>query len=173
MNEQIINEVFSVYEVMKDSIKVTKRTINKDLYMLHNRTVFLGERKVSILQKITKVELELDDIMILSMFASFERELRSSIQAIIDSNTNKINETLIKLVSLTTESIERWTIADMIDALADVVVPESRSKAKQIYEYRNWVAHGKDQSKLPSIRTDPKTVQVTLSDFMLQAKNAI
>ncbi len=97
--------------------------INKDLYMLHNRTVFLGEQKVGILQKITKVELELDDIMILSMFASFERELRSSIQAIIDSNTNKINETLTKLVSLTTESIERWTIADMIDALEDFTAP--------------------------------------------------
>jgi len=31
MNGQVINEVFSTYEVLKDSIKITKRSINKDI----------------------------------------------------------------------------------------------------------------------------------------------
>jgi len=43
MNEQIVNDVFSVYEVLKDSIKVTKRSINQEMQILHNRTLFLGE----------------------------------------------------------------------------------------------------------------------------------
>jgi len=143
------------------------------LQRLHNRTVFFGKKKDQMLKKMTDVEIELDDIMILSLFASFERELRVSIQAIIDINTNKINSTLVRLTSLTTESIERWTVSDMVDALADVVDVGVRGKIKQIYEYRNWVADGKNQNKLPSIQTDPKTVQVFLYDFMIQAKNAI
>lgn len=173
MNERIVNDVFSVYEVLKDSIKVTRRSINKNLYDLHNRTLFFGEQKEEVLQRMTSVEAELDDIMIVSLFASFERELRISIQTIIDNNTNKINQTLTRLVLLTTESIERWTVNDMINALEDVVDTEIRGKTKQIYEYRNWVAHGRNRNKLPSIQTDPKTVQITLNDFMVQAKRAI
>ena len=173
MNDTVVNNVFSVYEVIKDSIKVTKRSINNGLYQLHNRTLFLGEQKDRMLSKIDDVEKELDDIMILSLFASFERELRISIQTLIDTNTNKVNKTLENIVSLTTDSIERWTVVDMIDSLKDVVDNDLRGKAKQIYEYRNWVAHGKNKSKIPSIRTDPKTVQVILCDFITQAKTAI
>lgn len=172
MNNKVVKDVFSVYEVIKDSIKVTRRSINKG-YELHNRTVFFGEQKEKILSRIDGVEKELDDIMILSLFASFERELRISIQSVIDNNTNKVNTTFENIISLTKESIERWTVTDMIDSLKDVVDDDLRSIAKQIYEYRNWVAHGKNKEKLPSIRTDPKTVQIKLCDFIAQAKKAI
>ena len=40
MNENIIKEVFSVYEVLKDSMKVARRSINKEIFALHNRTIF-------------------------------------------------------------------------------------------------------------------------------------
>jgi len=173
VNQQIVNSVFSVYEILKDSIKVTRRSINKDLNELHNQTVFFGEQRDNMLKKMSAVEIDLDDIMVLSLFASFERELRFSIKEIIDKNTIKINPTLIKLTTKTTDSIERWTVIDMVDALSDVVSEEMRGKVKQIYEYRNWVAHGKNTYKLPSTKTDPKTVQITLSDFILQASSAI
>lgn len=60
----------------------------------------------------------------------------------------------------------------MVDAFSDVVDIKLRGRVNQIYEYRNWVAHGKNQNKLPSARTDPKSVQITLIDFILQAKQA-
>ena len=173
MNNQIVRNVFSVYEVIKDSIKVTRRSINKDQFHLHNRTVFWGEQKDQMLKRMSIVESELDDLMILSLFSSFERELRVSIQEIIRNNTNPISATLIRLITLTEESIERWTVRDLIDALEDVVDQSVRDKAKQIYEYRNWVAHGKNPNKMPSIQTDPKTVHITLLDFMVQAQRAI
>lgn len=177
MNENIINDVFSVYEILKDSIKVTRRSINSNSsnsnsLKIYNQTLFLGEKRELILEKIDNVETELDDIMILSLFASFERELRISIQIIIDNNTNKINSLLIRTLSLVKDSIERWTVPDMIDSFKDVVSSDIRNKTKQIYEYRNWVAHGKNQTKLPSIRTDPKTVKITLCDFIEQANTA-
>ncbi len=173
MNERIVNDVFSVYEFLKDSIKVTKRSIVKDMFDLHNRTLFWGEQKELVMKQFVGVESELEDIMILSLFASFERELRVSIQTAIDGNVRKLNPTLERLALLLSGSIERWTVLDMIDALEDVVDRDTRSKAKQIYNYRNWVAHGKNPAKPPAIRTDPKTVQVALIDFMVQAKKAI
>ncbi|MBF0200768.1 MAG: hypothetical protein HQK66_05550 [Desulfamplus sp.] len=172
MNENIIKEVFSVYEVLKDSVKVARRSINKEMFTLHNRTIFWAEQKELILGKLTDTEEELDDIMVLSLFASFERELRVFIQNIINGSINTRTKTLERIISLTTDSIERWTMNDMVEAFSDIVDGELRGRVKQIYEYRNWIAHGKNPNRLPSARTDPKTVNISLVDFILQAKQA-
>ena len=172
MNKNIIEEVFSVYEVIKDSMKVTKRSINQDICSLHNKTIFSGEQRDILLNRITTVEKELDDIMVLSLFASFERELRVSIQNLIENNICKSNTVVEKLANLTRESIERWSVPDMIDILGDVVSEQHRMAAKQIYEYRNWVAHGKNPNKLPP-KTGPKQAFLLLSEFMEQATAAI
>jgi hypothetical protein len=111
--------------------------------------------------------------MILSLFASFERELRSFVQYIIDTNINKRNQIIIKFISLTSDSVERWIMKDIIDSFVGIVDEDIRSKVKQIYDYRNWVAHGKNPNKLPSIRTDPKTAFVTLCDFTNQAASVL
>jgi len=172
MNDDVVKEVFSVYEALKDSIKITRRSINHEMYSLHNRTIFWGEQKTEMLERLSGTVEELDDIMILSLFASFERELRVFIQNIVDGNINKSTRTIERITSLTTDSIERWTVNDMVEAFSDIVDENLRGKVKQIYEYRNWVAHGKNQSRLPSARTDPKTVQITLIDFIHQARQA-
>ncbi len=173
MKEDVLREVFSVYEILKDSMKVTRRSIAKDVFNLHSRTIFLYEQKDKMLEKLSESEEELEHIMILSLFASFERELRVSIQNIIDNNVNKCNSTVDKLATLAKSSIERWTVQDMVEAFSDVVDLSLRSRIKQIYEYRNWVAHGKNPNKRPAIQTDPKTVLISLVDFILQAKQAI
>ncbi len=172
MNENIIKEVFSVYEVLKDSVKVARRSINKKIFTLHNQTIFWAERNDLMLGKLTDTEEELDDIMVLSLFASFERELRVFIQKIIEGNISKKTRTIERITSLTTNSIERWTINDMVEAFSDIVDGELRGRVKQIYEYRNWIAHGKNPNRLPSARTDPKTVHISLVNFVVQAKRA-
>lgn len=173
MNENLLQEIFSVYEVLTDSIKVARRSINKEYIELHNRTVFLGEQKDQMLNKLTGTADELDDIMIVSLFSTFERELRGFIQSIIDNNIIKTTRTIERITSLTTDSIERWTVIDMVDAFSDIVDEKSRGKIKQIYEYRNWVAHGKNPNKLPSAWTDPKTAHLSLVNFILKANQAI
>ncbi|MBF0257934.1 MAG: hypothetical protein HQK62_03680, partial [Desulfamplus sp.] len=85
---------------------------------------------------------------------------------------DKRTKTIERITSLTTNSIERWTINDMVEAFSDIVDGELRGRVKQIYEYRNWIAHGKNPNRLPSARTDPKTVHISLVDFILQAKRA-
>jgi hypothetical protein len=173
MTIDTLNQVFSTYEVLKDSIKVTRRSINRYAGALHDNTIFVGEMNERMIEKISFVEAELDDIMILSLFASFERELRLSIQNIIDSNIKKTNPIIDKFIILTSESIERWIIKDIIDAFNGIVDENIRSRVKQIYDYRNWVAHGKNPDRMPPIRTDPKTVFMVLCDFATQASNVL
>jgi hypothetical protein len=173
MTTYTLNQVFSTYEILKDSIKVTRRSISKSTYALHNKTIFFGEQNDKIIDKISFAETELDDIMILSLFASFERELRVSIQNIIDLNIKKNNPIIIKFIDLTSESIEKWLMKDIVDAFYGIVEDNIRGRVKQIYDYRNWVAHGKNPDKLPPIRTDPKTVFMILCDFAMQASTVL
>ena len=62
---------------------------------------------------------------------------------------------------------------DIINAFDGFVNENIRGIVKQIYEYRNWVAHGKNPDKLPSIKTDPKTVFMYLCNFISQASRAL
>jgi hypothetical protein len=72
-------------------------------------------------------------------------------------------------VELSNESIERWTITDMLFALRDIVDGDTRGQVKQVYEYRNWVAHGKNQHKSPAINASPRFTFNLLIRFITQA----
>jgi hypothetical protein len=173
MTTDTLVQVFSTYEVLKDSIRVTRRSIDKSVGILHNNTIFFGEQNDKAIKRISLVETELDDIMVLSLFASFERELRASIQNMIDSNIKKTNPVIVNFIVLTSESIERWIIKDIVDAFDGIVNENIRGRVKQIYDYRNWVAHGKNPNRLPPVKIDPKTVFMTLRDFAMQASNVL
>jgi hypothetical protein len=172
MKVDALRQVFSTYKFLRDSMKVTKRSINKGYGVLYANTIFRGQRDDEMIGAISSVESELDDIMILSLFASFERELRLSIQGIIDSNVQKGNPFLIRIVELTSDSIERWAMKDIVDTFEEIVNDAIRSQVKQIYDYRNWVAHGKNPDKTPT-QTDPKTTFIVLKDFITQASTVL
>jgi hypothetical protein len=174
MNKKVIDEVFSVYKYLKDSIRVTKRTIQKDLFRLHNRTLFLTELKDNINSQMDFASDELEDIMILALFASFERELRISIQSQVASNLSTESNILLKIRETIDDGIEHWAVNDIIDLFKGEVTEEVLGTTKQIYEYRNWVAHGKNKDKLPSKKnTDVRITYQTLISFIDQVKETI
>jgi hypothetical protein len=158
MTSDALEQMFSTYKYLKDSIKVTSRSINKSIDQLHGNTIFSTERTDRITEKIKSIVSELDDIMTLSLFASFERELRTSIA---------------KLKSLRQNSIGRWTINGIIDAFGDKIEADIRDATKEIYKYRNWVAHGRNKAELPLMRTDPKITFIVLDKFVTQASKVV
>jgi hypothetical protein len=85
----------------------------------------------------------------------------------------KTNSFILRIVDLTSHSIERWAMKDIVDAFENIVNATICSQVKQIYDYRNGVAHGKKADKIPTIRTDPKTVFIVLTEFIIQASTVI
>jgi hypothetical protein len=110
-----------MYELLKDAIKITRRSVRKGNYDLHGRTSLVGEARDAIQTRFEDADAELQDVMIVSMFASFEREPRTAIQAAFLTNTRSSKDTMLRLVNLTCDSIERWTVKDIMDALSDEV----------------------------------------------------
>jgi hypothetical protein len=74
-----------------------------------------------------------------------------------------------RLAELTSESIERWTMTDLLSTLRNIVDDNILSQVKQVYEYRNWVAHGKNQHKVPAIKASPRFTFNLITRFVTQA----
>ncbi len=113
---------------------------------------------------------EFSDLTVLALFASFERHLRDE----ISTKSSKLKEIIPiqlgdRINELAQKEIERWQIREIIDLFIFAVDENVRGKMKQILEYRNWIAHGKNPDKLPSIRNvEPKTTYETIVDFIDQ-----
>jgi hypothetical protein len=60
-------------------------------------------------------------------------------------------------------------MTDMLFALRDIVDDAARGQVKQVYEYRNWIAHGKNKNKIPATNVSPYSVYTLLSQFIIQA----
>jgi hypothetical protein len=139
----------------------------------HKGTVFWGKQADEFEPQMLSMVAEFDDIMVLALFAAFERELRISIQNILNATLRTQDLTVLRLVELTSESIERCAITDMLFALRAVVDDKIRGQVKQVYDYRNWVAHGKNQNRVPAINASPRLTFKLLSEFITQASTIL
>jgi hypothetical protein len=173
LNIDYISSIYTNYAAFKDSIKVTRRSILKEMSWLHHRTIF-EDLQLSEVEHLTEsANKELADLIVLALFASFERQLRTEIL----NKSSKLQEVVPtalgeRLEILAKREIERWRISEIIDLFDFAVNGDVRGRMKQIVEYRNWVAHGKNPDNPPSSRTtEPKTTYDTIVDFINQIKD--
>lgn len=47
MNSAVVDYQFAVYELLKDAIKITRRSVRRGNYDLHGRTSLVGEAPVT------------------------------------------------------------------------------------------------------------------------------
>jgi hypothetical protein len=170
LNTDYILSIYNNYLTVKDSIKVTRRSLAKEISMLHNRTRFEDLKSFEANQMMETAGKEFSDLTVLALFASFERQLRDE----ISTKSSKLQEIIPHVLGdrineLAQKEIERWQIGEIIGLFDFAVDGNVRGKMKQILEYRNWIAHGKNPGKLPSIgNVEPKTTYETIADFIAQ-----
>jgi len=170
LNIGFVTEIYYNYLTVKNSLTVTRRSMNKKISILHRRTIF-EELKLNDLNPMLKsADNELADLIVLGLFASFERQLRDEIL----DKSSKLQEIIPRelgerLTILAQREIERWRIGEIIDLFNFTVDGDVRGKLKQILKYRNWIAHGRNPNDLPSVpSTDPKTTYETILEFFSQ-----
>jgi hypothetical protein len=172
MKADTLHEVYATYKAIDDSLHVTKRIVessNQSIRALHKGTLFWGKRATEFEPQMVSIVAEFNDIMVLALFAAFERGLRISVQNMLNVNLHTQNQTVLRFAELTNESVERWIMTDMLFALRDIVDGATRGQVKQVYEYRNWVAHGKNPGRVPAANASPAPVYALLSRFITQA----
>ena len=97
--------------------------------------------------EVRSVKETVEDLFILEIFSCFERFLR-----------NKLYECL-KLKDCVFDSekilnhIEYMKIDDLLDSLKVIVDSHTVGWLKQIKQYRDWIAHGRNPQKPPPVKT--------------------
>jgi len=173
LNLDYISSIYTNYRAVRDSIKVTRRSISREMFQLHNRTIFEDLQLSEVGHLVDSANKELADLIVLALFASFERQLRNEIL----DKSSKLQEVVPtalgeRLDVLAKKEIERWRTDEIIDLFDFAVDGNIRGRMKQILEYRNWIAHGKNPDKLPASRTtEPKTTYDTIVNFVTQIKD--
>ena len=111
-------------------------------------------KKDVVLEYIERAQRELTDLTILSLFATFEQLLldhfESSTNALLNGETEPLKRRILEGQNQLKRPRET-PIKTVLDYYKAVVDPDLVGQVKQIYQYRNWVAHGKRGPSPPNI----------------------
>jgi hypothetical protein len=170
MTTDNIDAVLTTYTVLNDSLEMIKRLAPQPIAPAVTQGTFVkGKSATEIEDTIEYERLEFNDVMVVSLFAAFERELRSAFLNAVNTDWSAHTPTMLNIRGISTDAIERWAVLDMVAALRDVVDGNLRGEVKEIYAYRNWVAHGKNIRRTPARQAVPRQVYQTLARFIRQA----
>ncbi len=109
---------------------------------------------------------EVEDLFVVALWAVFERFLRDYMEykgnALKSVTPTDFGE---ELHMHFVKEVEYWKPQEMLDVLKRLPGADAcqLGEAKQIYEYRNWVAHGRNPCKPPSAIVMPNFAYNTLN----------
>lgn len=148
-----LDQIWQSYQVLCDSLRIAQRTVSRDNIALLNSTVFMTDLKDRATDQIKKGRNDVNDYIILSLWASFERRIMDYLQQqgdrLLSPSLSEFNKRIHKKIS---KEIEYWKIDDILDIFKGLVEPKLIGQAKQIKQYRDWVAHRNiNKEKPPNI----------------------
>jgi len=160
-SENPLGQIWDSYQVICDCLKIAQRGISKRDVSLLNRTNFLTNSEEESKNLVKKSRNDADDYAILSLWAAFERTIMEYLQIqgrrILISPRSEFNQKFHKKVE---HEIEYWKIDDILNIFKVVIDPDIIGQAKQIKQYRDWVAHRNISKGKPPAITPQKAYEI-------------
>lgn len=165
--------IWQAYKTAQDSFRIAKRAIKtndpKAKQRLLQRTDIETETIIDAERLIEESKNESDALFVLALWATFERFLRDYLQDKGMALQNVIPSDLAGAMYLHFQKeVEFWQPDEIFNFLKLSLLKhkiELAGNAKVVYNYRNWIAHGKGSSKKVSPVTPHKAYE-TLSEIV-------
>ena len=167
----LLHPIWESYRLLKDSSVVTKRALNREWESSEEQksffdgTDFLSDTKSEASESVDKSLQSIEDLMILSLYATFERYIIECLQEKGGSIRRERPEWLSDKLYLRFEnSIEKGSLDEVFSWFknAQVIDSELCEDLKKTKMYRDWIAHRNPKRK-PQEISDPATVYSILS----------
>jgi hypothetical protein len=156
MSSESLAELFGSYRRLRDCLKIARPAVDSANLQLLNGTEFLGETKVEAAESLDRARQAVDDLVVAAMWAWFERYLidytMDRAGALESSNPTGFGRRLRERV---THEIEYWRLDDVLDLFKGLVDSSQIGIAKQIKDYRDWIAH-RNPNCPPPAQTEPR-----------------
>lgn len=169
--DNILDPIWASYLTTIDCLKVASRSVEKgELYLMSN-TKFVGSAIGEAKMMITESRASADDLIIVSLWAVFERKLTEYVQAegrrLLQSAPTNFNAQVHKKVE---NEMEYWRTDDILDLFKTVVSADLIGNAKQVKRYRDWIAHKNPKKGRPS-NVPPINAYRILSEIILAVEH--
>ena len=146
MDLETLERISRHYRVFKEAFREARKSKNIEVSSIY------------------ETENLIEDLFIVEIFSCFERFLRNKILAGI-----RMEEPFFWKEKVT-EHLEYMRVADILEALkAGGIDPNAIGYLKQVKDYRDWVAHGRNEQKPPPVsRVDFNKAFELIRDIMIQ-----
>lgn len=139
-----LEEIMKWYKLTIESQRVTLKILNSspEIVPLDSSLAeyTLSEAKEILLKAVN----ELNDLTVLSLASVFEQSVLGYLKSLGKETIEKEEKILSKSVlKYALKNSDRWHFRDILDIFKSVFSTELVGSVKQVYDYRNWVAHGK------------------------------
>ncbi len=169
MNINPLNLIWEAYETSQGCFKIAEKSFkHADKEKLVVKTCLGLKTENQAQNLIQQSRATAKDLFVLALWATFERFLRSYLQIKAEKLRTIQPPTLASsFYQQLYRELEFWKPDDMLDLLKSIL-PNSNliGQAKQILEYRDWIAHGKNPDKCPSATITPTFAYETLSEIV-------
>jgi hypothetical protein len=151
MNSNVVlDTLWENYLVAEDCLRIAQRSVkNNDISSIQG-TDFMETPRDKAFLKIEKCRKNTDDYFVLAFWASFERCLFDYIQAqgriIFGTQPSVFNEKFHQKIET---QMEYWKSNEVLDLFKAIIDPNLIGQAKQVKQYRDWVAHRNPNKPLP------------------------
>ncbi|MGH8014026.1 MAG: hypothetical protein ACREQ4_16170, partial [Candidatus Binataceae bacterium] len=142
---------------------IARRAIEDENVRIPDRTEFLGESRQQAAKWIEDARQTVDDLMVVGLWAWFERYLIEFIQSRTSAIASSIPQSFgSQLRNKMREEIEHWRLDDILNLFKTLIDASQIGIAKQIKDYRDWIAH-RNPNRPPPAQTEPTSVYALLS----------
>lgn len=162
-----LERVWESYQLTVDSIKVSRRAVESEPAPnpLLFGTNFWGALTTKTAHQLDTARNDVSDLFILALWSVFERKLRDHMESEgprpLEASAFPFHHRLATKVQT---EMEYWRNDDVLDLFKSIVAPELIGRAKQIKQYRDWVAHRDPKRPRPPSIT-PRTAYSTLAEI--------
>lgn len=164
-----INDVESAwqsYQTTLDCLRIATHAVSINEMVLLEKTGFVGFSLQDAHRQIAVSRSNADDYVVLAMWAAFERVLLAAVQnesqRMLEGSPSDLTTAVHgKMV----QEIEYWRIDQVLDLFKEVVDANLIGQAKQIKQYRDWVAHRNTKKASPPIIA-PQSAYVILTEIL-------
>jgi hypothetical protein len=168
-----LETIWQTYQITNDCLKIAKRSIHNNQLSLLKGTGFITATIDEAEHSISNSRTHADAYVILSLWAAFERLLLSYLliesQKIVSINANALTQKIYQKIN---DNLEYWRIDEVLDIFKVVISADIIGQAKQIKEYRDWLAH-RNPKKYPKHNVSPKMAYKILLTIAQQLEEQI
>ncbi|CAG2145565.1 hypothetical protein [Cupriavidus plantarum] len=172
ISDYLLRPVYDAYIVASECFNVVDKIIRDQNAAFMHELPFTRETPQDAVVALQRARQQAADLAVLALFATFERMLIEQLQtARAWLALGRPVSYAARLADKFGKEVEYWRFHDVMDLFKPEVDVDLIGRAKQIKQYRDWIAHRNPSKPAPSVVTPELTFRV-LSGLIEQIRDA-